>query len=121
MEFGNVLIHQRLCSHEISRRSHRSVQTDPDYPMPATSNLFSTSPCSVGVICFLQKNSHIILRLLWHTREMIHDDPSNYMDGDSLECPMYERRFTLCCLLFFHTLQYSTLVVCERKSRIFST
>jgi len=49
-EFGHMFTRQQLCSHDISIRSHKSVQTDPHYPMLATSNLFSPSPSGVGVI-----------------------------------------------------------------------
>jgi len=48
-EFGHILTNQQLCSHDISTRSQKSVQTDPHYPMPARSNLLSTSHSGVGV------------------------------------------------------------------------
>ena len=31
-EFGHMLAHQKLCSHEILRSSHKSVQTDHQLP-----------------------------------------------------------------------------------------
>ena len=66
--------HQKLCCHEISRRSHKSVQSDPHYPMPGTSNLVSTFLSGVGVIFPQIPN---ILQALWQPRELIHHDPSN--------------------------------------------
>jgi len=49
-EFGHMLTRQQLCSRDISGRPRKSVQTDPHYPMLATSNLISTSPSGVGII-----------------------------------------------------------------------
>ena len=48
--FGHILTNQRLCSHDISRRTQKSVQTDPHYPMSARSNLLCTSHSGVGII-----------------------------------------------------------------------